>query len=126
MRHVGGGRLVHKPALVAWRDRVRSVVAERTTGRFGDAWVPVDYAVRVDMDFYLPRPKRPKREGVPVKDGDKLERAILDALAPKEARRTAPDALLADDVLVVSGHWLKEYAQGLQEPGVWIRVRELD
>lgn len=82
MTHIGGGKFIHKPELVAWRKKVLEValLKARQAG-----WVlPLDKPVMIAARFYLPRPAKP-RFTVPATrpDLDKLQRAIGDALAPK-------------------------------------------
>lgn len=88
-------------------------------------------AARVDITFYLPRPKshlgtgrntgklRPSAPRFPnVKpDGDKLTRAVYDALT--QAR------VLKDDANVVDGEFQKRYAD-LDHPGAKITITKVD
>jgi crossover junction endodeoxyribonuclease RusA len=110
MTHVGGGRMVHSPELIAWRKKVAEVALlhARQTG-----WVlPLDEPVMIAAKFYLPRPTKPRFPVPATKpDLDKLQRAIGDALAPKKGM-----GVLAEDSRIVK--WLdpeKVYARPGEE-----------
>jgi crossover junction endodeoxyribonuclease RusA len=108
MRHVGGGRLIHSKALLAWRKLVSSHVRSVTTAT-------IDGPVMIDVVFSLAKPKTAKRDYPTVApDLDKLCRAIGDALS-------VDCDLLKDDAQVVS--WRADKIYGV--PGVLIRVISL-
>lgn len=72
--------------------------------------------VRVDVEFYLPRPvSRPKKDLWPDRkpDVDKLARACLDALT---------GVVFKDDSQVVKLDASKAYAVGDQQPGARVTV----
>ena len=73
-RHVGNGRMIESSKkLPAW---MRAVTQEAAKNRPSS---PIDGPTTVLMDFYLPRPKRPRYDTPAVKpDADKLARSILD------------------------------------------------
>jgi crossover junction endodeoxyribonuclease RusA len=77
--HRGGRPLLvsDNTALAGWR---RTVV-EAAHAALPAGWTPLDEPVRLLVAFYLPRPQRPRFPVPATKpDGDKLERAIFDAL----------------------------------------------
>ncbi len=86
---------------IPWKQQIAGMAAAlmRELGR-----APVtDEAVSVAMAFYFPRPKS-LRKSVLAKltkpDGDKLQRAVLDALA---------GIVYRDDALVTDAAWRKRY-----------------
>lgn len=98
------------PRLKAWRERVKQAAVEAAGGRR----FRKDAALRLSMDFVLPRPKTVTREHPTVPpDADKLYRAIGDAISDS--------GVWADDAQVVDGHPTKRYG----EPGVHIEIREV-
>lgn len=105
MTHIGGGKLIHKPELVAWRKKVLEVALLKA--RQAGWKLPLDEPVMVGVVFYLPRPANPRFPVPATKpDLDKLLRAIGDALAPQKGV-----GVLAEDSRIVK--WLnpeKEYA----------------
>lgn len=112
-RHVGGGRMIESSkTLKPWRDAVRRAAAEHAPE------APLDEALRVSMDFYLPKPRRTKFGKHPAgkPDADKLARAVNDALTDS--------GLIADDSRIVALHARKHWAVD-QEPGVTITVEPL-
>lgn len=115
------GKLFHKPALIAWRERVL-ILALNAAQRQGwpDNW---DGLVEVDYVFYLPKPKQPRFKWYPgVKpDLDKLIRAVNDALSPKSPRR-----VVEEDSRIIRITAEKRYATKDQPPGVCITLRQLD
>ena len=110
--------------LKEWRSEVHAaaMVAKVQAG-----WAPVNGPVMVEIMFYLPRPKAHYGSGrnagvlkdwvpaVPTTrpDGDKLARAVLDALTSA--------AVYVDDSQVVDLHASKRFADG-REPGASITV----
>lgn len=93
-----------------WRDSVSAagVAAMAGTPAF-------DGALRVEIEFRMPRPRSVKRAHPSVKpDVDKLARAVLDSLSAA--------AVIVDDARVVSLTAEKVYAE---IPGATIRVTEV-
>ena len=128
-RHVGGGRMVESSKLVpAWREAVKqaalTALADRDIayGENGDA-------VRVDVIFFMARPKSHYRTGANSHllrgnapnwpagkpDLDKLVRSTLDALTDAGVWR--------DDSQVVVIHAEKSYS-ALRAPGACVYVNE--
>lgn len=111
-RHVGGGRMIESSKkLKPWREAVRKVAAEHALDK------PLDAALRVSIDFYLPRPKRSKFGDHPagVPDIDKLVRSTFDGITA--------GGLWADDSRAVSLHARKHWAT--DKPGASITVEPL-
>lgn len=76
---------------------------------------PIDSPAAVRMDFYLPRPKRPRYEAPAVKpDADKLARSIFDAL---EAA-----GILKNDSRVTHLEATKHYADARNPAGAHITI----
>lgn len=122
MTSIGNGRMKHSPELVTWRQLVTDMVTMKArTNR--PSWKPVDEPVGCAIEFILPRPQKPRWE-VPGTDLDidKLERAIFDALAPKQNRRTLRHALLQDDSRICESHKVKRYAADGEQPGANVSV----
>jgi Holliday junction resolvase RusA-like endonuclease len=114
----GKPRLVHDnhDALCAWRNTITAatILAARAAG-----WsLRLDEPVHVGVTFFLPRPQRPRWDVPATKpDLDKLQRAVGDALCPKEGI-----GVLREDSRIV--RWInpeKVYA-GARGPGVEITV----
>lgn len=99
-----------------WRADVQAVVAQ-AWGERG----PVDGPISISCEFVMPRPtSTPKRHTPPAirkPDGDKLERAVWDALT---------HVVWTDDARVV--HWAgsKRLAEIGETPGCRIRISVLD
>lgn len=123
-RHVGGGRLVESSKKVEpWRRAVAA--AARAAQNRG--WEPMDGALAVEIEFWLPRPKgHPKTirtEPIGPPDLDKLCRSTFDALTQsgtihddaRIVRLTADKQFVPNDVR----HALPGDAA---EPGALIRV----
>lgn len=109
-RRNGSVILVESADVAPWQSEVAR--AARATGiRFGGL-------VQVDLVFLRARPKKPTYPDAPggKPDGDKLERAVWDALT--EA------GTIADDARVVTWSGSKRYAGPGQLPGVLVTVRE--
>ena len=95
--------------LPAW---MRAVTQEAAKNRPSE---PIDAPVSVFMDFYLPRPKRPRYDVPAVKpDVDKLARSVLDAL---EAA-----GVLTNDSRVTKLRATKHYANTATPPGADITI----
>ena len=91
---------------------MRAVTQEATKNRPSE---PIDAPVSVYMDFYLPKPKRPRYDVPAVKpDVDKLARSILDAL---EAA-----GILTNDSRVTHLKAIKHYASDVTPPGADISI----
>lgn len=97
-RHVGGGRLIESSTKVKpWRAAVEGAAREAQ----GDGWTPLDGALHLVVEFYMPRPKgHPRtRRTVPstTPDLSKLIRATEDALTT--AGTYVDDARIVDHTL---------------------------
>ena len=91
---------------------MRAVTQEATKNRPSE---PIDAPVSVYMDFYLPKPKRPRYDVPAVKpDADKLARAILDALESA--------GILTNDSRVTRLRATKHYASTATPPGADISI----
>lgn len=91
------------PDLIRWRKEVKRAADAASLMAEGDAKFPIPkpWPVRVDLRFVLTAPAKCPRKRPTVKpDGDKLERAIFDALT---------GTLFEDDSQVVEGSWSKDY-----------------
>lgn len=89
---------------------------------------PLDGPLAASLIFTILRPATAARRSWPHvrPDLDKLIRAVLDALGPKQAN------LIADDARIVQLDAVKLYpgttnidAAALNRPGAWIRIRTL-
>jgi crossover junction endodeoxyribonuclease RusA len=124
-RHVGNGRMIESSRAVGpWREAVRAETQRIMIS-------PLAGPVRVDVAFYLPRPKGHWRTGrnahllrdaapaLPcgTPDLDKLARAVLDGLTAGGAWK--------DDGQAASLHAEKYYADR-QPPGCRILIGEID
>lgn len=121
-RHVGRGILVESSTKVGpWRE---AVVAAATNQ--GAANVRLDGPVKVDVSFYLPRPKAHYRANGELRptapfvqfntpDIDKLLRSTLDALVQA--------AVIADDARVQELEARKLYATSERAPGALIMLK---
>lgn len=112
-RHVGNGRMIESSKAVGpWRERV--ALASHAEMKGG---AMLTGAVRVSLDFALPRPKStPKTKTPPAvkrPDLDKLARAVLDAIT---------GTILADDSQVVSLRCTKHISAIDETPGAFIEV----
>ncbi len=122
-RHVGHGRMVESSKAVGpWREAVRA-----ETQRVMDGRAPLDGALRVEMCFYLPRPKshlsarggvKPSAPGWPAgrPDLDKCARAVADGLTA--------GGIWHDDAQMCVLHAEKLYADDYP-PGARIIVEDL-
>ncbi|MGV9181826.1 RusA family crossover junction endodeoxyribonuclease [Arcanobacterium canis] len=124
MTHVGGGRMIHNPELVVWRNRVQAAAVRAALAR--GIRIPIDDPVHVEAHFRLEKPGRPgKPLGATGLDLDKLQRAIGDALSPDAKVRQGK--VLSNDNRIVSWqaskHWAKPGDEGVSvsvviiEPG---------
>jgi Holliday junction resolvase RusA-like endonuclease len=109
-RRNGSAILVESADVAPWQSEVARA-ARRTGIRFAGP-------VTVELTFLRKRPKHPTYRDVPAgkPDGDKLERAVWDALT--EA------GTIEDDARVVQWSGRKRYAAPDQLPGVLIVVKE--
>jgi len=109
-------RMVHAHArkLMAWRGAVAAAARKVWTGP------PTDKAVSLSCTFYFPRPKSAEKRLYPTKrsvpDGDKLRRAIGDALT---------GVLYVDDSQIVNGSDFRRY-DNEGRPGVSITVKQVE
>ena len=124
MRSVGPGRMVHPPALIAWRKTIFKAV-NAWCDQYGDNWEPLTGPVDLDVWFYLPKAKS-NRDVWPIGprsgDTDKYVRGAGDAISLGETK------LIADDSQVVRIRAEKRWAHGMpgedgHEPGMRLRVR---
>lgn len=115
-RHVGNGRMIESSRrLKPWRDRVICVAKQEAEVLGG----PLTGPLTVGAHFFFERPKRSKFEdpiGRGIGDGDKLTRAVWDALTL--------GGLIADDALVCSWYGSKRWAD-FGGPGVLVEVEAL-
>lgn len=128
-RHVGGGRMIESSRAVGpWREAVK--YAARTALTEDAAFFPITAAVRVEVEFWFPRPKHHYRTGqhstelrvnAPAvhatrPDIDKLLRSTLDGLTEAGVWR--------DDCLVAVIGSTKSYTDKREDfaPGASIRV----
>jgi len=110
MRHIGKGRMIHKPEMLDWRFQVTNASFKAM-----DARLPLEGPVAVDLHFTVPRPKTLPRKVIwPIKrpDIDKLARAVLDGLVY--------GGVLGDDSQVVTLIAHKHYATPEALPGVTV------
>lgn len=128
-RHVGGGRMIESSKAVGpWREAVK--YAARTALAEDAAFFPITAAVRVEVQFWFPRPKHHYRTGqhsaelranAPAvhftkPDIDKLLRSTLDGLTEAGVWR--------DDAQVAAVRMTKTYTDKREDlaPGASIRV----
>lgn len=112
-RNFGAGRMVDaNPRLKGWRNALGFHAAIKM-GRLGMS--PITEACKVEIVFYLSRPKSVTRKYPSVKpDADKLARAVLDGLSINSK-------MLENDSLVVQLIVTKLYADE-REPGAKITI----
>lgn len=128
---VRGGRAVVTSANMKLRPWREQVTAAAMAAKPAD-WVPLDGAVRLEVEFYLPRPtSAPKtRDTLPIrgKDLDKMLRAIGDSLTNA--------AVIVDDSRITDIATHKRFAVGAHlrffdpevhrpEPGARVLVSEI-
>ena len=109
-----GMRHTNHAALTAWRNRI--AIAAVNAARAAGVKTPIDQPVTVQAVFYLDRPKRP-RFNIPATkpDLDKLQRAVGDALCPKNPALR----VLAEDSRITGWQSEKRYTNApTQSPGV--------
>lgn len=94
--------------LRAWRQTIAKTVMACRRGRG-----PFEGAVRVNAVFYFARPKRPRR-AYPVRDLDKLQRALGDGLTD--------GGLIVDDCQVTVWFAEKRYATDGAPVGVHVTI----
>lgn len=116
-----GSRIIQSPEVKAWRGEV---TAEALTAAEAAGWEELwDGPCALDLIFYLPRPKRPRWPWPAVRpDVDKLARAVMDALCPRD-----PDLrVLAEDSRIVALTAIKHYADNDRPAGVHIELTPLE
>lgn len=87
--------------LKAWRKEA-AVHLDQHIGTWFGAWEPYDGPLRVQVTFYLPKPRTVTRELPSVKpDLDKLQRALGDMLTIA--------GIITDDARIVTWHSSKRY-----------------
>lgn len=140
-----GGRIKREngPELHAWRNNI----TQRALAVVGDNWTPITGPALLSVCLTVPWPKRrpftefcdviePDSETAPrippmgPPDGDKLLRAVQDALSPNGKDRFH---VLADDALIVDAHVAKSFPApehthpwALNTPGAVLRVKLID
>lgn len=132
-RHVGRGRMIESsPDVKPWRDKIR---AEAQHAHDGPA---IAGAVDVKIRFWMPRPKshygtgrnadriKPQyvdAEHISKPDGDKLARAVLDAITEeRRAGHITRRGVIRDDSQVVRLEAVKTY--GAEFTGAEITITE--
>lgn len=120
MRTVGRGVVIHSNAkkLKEWR----TLVAYQVRAFFQHD-EPIDTALRIDLEFYLPRPSTVKRIFPSRKpDLDKLIRAVLDGITESQA--------VSDDARFVEINAKKFYEYSsthmTRTPGVFVEFYRID
>lgn len=105
MTHVGQGHMIHKPALIEWRNKITAFTLDMAT-RIGFPW-GYDGPIIIKAKFIFERPKNTKFNSAPYgnPDLDKLMRAVGDALAPRKG-----PGLLKDDSQIIAWHAEKRWA----------------
>lgn len=122
------GRVAPKGSKSAFRNKKTGQINQVEASRYVKSWQKSvveqtpDFArkrwaqeVKVDVDFYLERGKTVKRR-FPTKDpdGDKLLRCTFDGLQQA--------GVVADDNVIIDGHFREFYAPQHLPPGAHIRV----
>ena len=121
LRFLGRGRVIpDNPGLKSWRGEITAEAL--TAAEEHDFDTPYDGPVEVEALFFLPRPKTVRRRHPDrAADLDKLQRALGDALCPRDpAIRT-----LTNDSRIIRWVTAKEYADGGIRPGVIVTIREV-
>lgn len=119
--HVGNGRMVESSkGLAEWRWRVGLAANQARSAVAGRALY--SHAVRVDLVFVMPRPKRlgatlPTPPHIIPPDTDKLIRGVLDGLT---------GTLMVDDALVIDVHGRKRWAEPAEPSGCLIVVESVE
>ena len=110
-KSIGNNRFVEtSKKLPAWRKAVKEA-AEKVADK------PFTDAVKVDVVFYMPRPKTVTRpRPIVPPDVDKLLRSTFDALTQA--------GVWSDDALVCKGSWDEVYADS-REPGCELTITAL-
>lgn len=111
-KNVYRGRLVEAQGakLKIWREEVKTTAGQHYTGEL------LEGPIRLEVTFWMPRPKTVKRELPTVPpDADKLLRAVNDSLT---------GTIFVDDAQVVECHLQKRYADE-RMPGATIRISRL-
>lgn len=109
--------------LAAWRARVK-LAALRARAAYPGTWEPADGPVRLDIEFFLGRadgpPEQPTHPLWPIgkPDGDKLARAVADALTEAQ--------VYTDDSRIVEWRVTKRWALAGDRRGARIIVTALD
>ena len=109
-------RVIHDRGaeLDRWRQSIGLNVRRAAVSAGWD--LPLDEPVMVDVEFHLPRPKRPRWEDAATKpDLDKLQRAVGDGLCPRGG-----GGVLREDSRIVRWGATKRYAP--EEPGAWLVI----
>lgn len=121
-KHVGNGRMVEQSKhLKEWR-AVVTEAASRAMRAAKATPTPKPTPIEVTAVFKMDRPKRLKSGDfaehlhTSTPDGDKLERAILDAMT---------GVVYEDDSQVAVVNKRKRYAYPNEDPGVFVIIREL-
>lgn len=125
---LGGHIVAVTPRLAVWRADIKEAAMATEWGSLGALDVPCGILVT----FYLPAPQKPRWRVPGVKpDGDKLLRAVQDALTatPERKRRgkrggivPATPGLVTDDSRFTQGAYRKAYGG----PGAFVNVWEIE
>lgn len=80
---------------------------------------PIDKPIRLQMDFYMPKPKSAKKRLYPSvrPDVDNLSKALMDAMN---------GIIWADDALVCQKHSSKYYATEPSQVGVSVEIKTME
>jgi len=112
--HVGKGRMRNaNKGTKPWQGLISLIARSKWVGP------PLSGPVRLDLIFYMKKPKNPRHHIYPIvqrNDLDKLERTVFDALS---------EIAYGDDGQVIAGERWKLYENEERPPGVFIRITEL-
>jgi len=120
-KRVFNGRIVEASgnSLKVWRKAIADECAKQTEHKI------ILGPVRVEIDFYLPRPKtvKVKDRATPIvpPDVDKLARAVLDGIGQGPSGKVGDGLVYGDDSQVVELLARKFYADD-REPGANITI----
>jgi Holliday junction resolvase RusA-like endonuclease len=114
--HFGGHVVAVSKDLHEWRDLVTAAAMESV----GPDFKPLDAMMGIRVYFYFEPPARKKfaRPGV-APDGDKLLRAIQDALTFVPAGKNPHPGLVVNDSRFVDGKYSKHYGANCAIIRVW-------
>lgn len=114
-----GRQIVYSPKDKDFWKALKEACAEVKATYADSVPFPLTEALQVDIDFYLPRPKRIKGTGrvyAPVRpDRDNLDKAVLDGLVK--------EGILLDDNIVVDGCPRKFYTEAGVPSRICVQMR---